>query len=379
MRCCLKTVFLMMAPALVHAQVAQTDATEQLLKQAIAMHQSGNIEGAIPGYEQYLKVHPDSPMALSNLGAAYARAGRYEDAIAQYKHALKLQPNNVPIELNLALAWYKSGDTEQSAPLFEKVHKAAPGQLQPALLLADCWLAMGKNKEVTYLLTPFAGGKPANPAVEYALGTALVRDNQVARGQAFIERILRGGNSAEGFMLMGTTKLSVSDFAGALEDLTKAVQMNPGLPDLYSYYGIALLRTGDQKGAVEAFRKELAMNPNDFTANLQMGVLAKMDENFDEALRYLKHSLGVRPGDIGVRYQLAAIDFNSGKVDEARAALEAMVKEAPNFTEAHVTLATVYYRLKRKEDGDKERAIIQKLNAETQEKQPGVRPEPKAN
>jgi hypothetical protein len=49
-----------------------------------------------------------------------------------------------------------------------------------------------------------------------------------------------------------------------------------------------------------------------------------------------------------------------------------MVKEAPNFTEAHVTLATVYYRLRRKEDGDRERAIIAKLNAEAQEKQPGV-------
>ncbi len=56
-------------------------------------------------------------------------------------------------------------------------------------------------------------------------------------------------------------------------------------------------------------------------------------------------------------------------------ALEAMVKEAPSFTEAHVTLATVYYRLKQKEAGDRERAILQKLNAAIQEKQPGVRKE----
>ena len=49
-----------------------------------------------------------------------------------------------------------------------------------------------------------------------------------------------------------------------------------------------------------------------------------------------------------------------------------IVKAAPSFVEAHVTLATVYYRLKRKEDGDRERAIVQKLNAEAQAKQPGV-------
>jgi tetratricopeptide (TPR) repeat protein len=277
------------------------------------------------------------------------------------------------VALNLALAWYKSGDSDKAAPIFERVHKSAPGQLQPALLLADCWLAMGRHKDVIALLTPFSGGKPENPAVEYALGTALVRDNQVERGQVLIEKILRNGDSAEARLLTGTTKLNVSDFAGALEDLTKAVQLNPGLPDVYSYYGVALLRTGDQKGAAEAFLKELAINPNDFNANLQLGVLAKLDQNYDEALTYLTKSLQVRPGDIGVRYQLASIAFLQGKVDEARNALEIIVKEAPTFNEAHVTLATVYYRLRRKEDGDRERAILQKLNADAQEKQPGVR------
>ena len=37
---------------------------------------------------------------------------------------------------------------------------------------------------------------------------------------------------------------------------------------------------------------------------------------------------------------------------------------SPQFIEAHITLATVYYRLKRKEDGDREKALVQQLNAE---------------
>ncbi len=357
-------------------QASQGDASEKILRSAIMSHQAGDIASAIRGYEEYLKVRPESPIALSNLGAAYARSGRFEDAITCYQHALRTQPGNAGVELNLALAWYKTGDSDKAAPLFEKVHKAEPGQLQPALLLADCWLAMGRNKDVIALLTPYSGGKPENMAVEYALGTALVRDEQVARGQALIDKILRNGDSAEARLLMGTTKMNISDFSGALEDLTRAVALNPALPDVYSYYGIALLRTGDQKGAVKAFHDELASNPNDFNANLQLGVLAKMDENYEESVKYLRRALQVRPADIGVRYQLASIDFLQGKVEEARAALEAMVKEAPSFTEAHVTLATVYYRLKRKEDGDRERVILQKLNAAIQERQPGVRKGP---
>jgi Tfp pilus assembly protein PilF len=69
------------------------------------------------------------------------------------------------------------------------------------------------------------------------------------------------------------------------------------------------------------------------------------------------------------RYQLAAIDPHAGNVEAARRALESIVKEAPAFTEAHVALATAYYHLKRKEDGDRQRAIVQRLNREAQAKQ----------
>ena len=62
-----------------------------------------------------------------------------------------------------------------------------------------------------------------------------------------------------------------------------------------------------------------------------------------------------------------------GKTDAARQELESIVKEAPGFTEAHVSLATVYYRLKRPNDGNRERNIVRKLTDEAQAKQPGVK------
>ncbi len=348
---------------------AQSDPAEEILKQAIGLHQAGNIDGAIRAYQKYLTVRPDSLIALSNLGAAYARAARYKDAIVQYRHALKLQPGNTPVELNLALAYYKTNQTEMAAATLGKVHRAAPDQLQPTLLLADCWLAMGKNKNVVDLLTPVADQKPDDLAVAYLLGTALVRDNQIARGQVVIDRILRNGDSAEGRLLLGTTSLIAQDYPAALAVLAKAVALNPNLPDVFSYYGQALLRTGDPERAMEAFRKALAANPNDFTANLQLATLLKDDDKADEARACLRRALEARPGDLGARYQLATIDLRTGKVEDARRELESIVKEAPGFTEAHVTIATVYYRLKRKEDGDRERAIVQKLNAESQAKQ----------
>lgn len=360
---------LMCAPGL---KSQSGDQAEDILKQAIALHQSGDVAAAIPKYEQYLKVRPGSMIALANLGAAYAHVGRYEDAINEYKEALAVQPSSAPIQLNLALAYYKSGRTDDAAALLVKVHRLSPQDERISLLLADCWLAMGKNKDVIDLVSPIADRHPDDLAVTYLLGTALVRDNQAPRGQVIIDKILRNGDSAEARLLLGTTKLGVMDFSGALADLTKAVELNPKLPDVYSYFGMALLQTGDAAGAEKAFKTELASNPNDFQSNLQMGVLLKQDDDYAGALKYLRHALDVRPGDAAVRYQIASIEFERGNNDEARKELESIVKEAPTFTEAHVTLATVYYRMKRKTDGDRERAIVATLTAEAQAKQPGV-------
>ena len=351
----------------------QAEPAEQILQRAIALHQAGKIVPAIAAYEKYLEVRPDSLIALSNLGAAYARAGRYQDAIEQYQRALKLQPGNTQVELNLALADYKLGQAAAAAAILERVHGADPGLLQAMLLLADCWLALGRNKEVIALVAPAAMARQDDLALAYLLGTALVRDGQVERGRIVIDRILRNGESAEARLLMGTAKLHAQDFPGALAELSKAVQLNPKLPDVYTYYGQALAGTGDPVRAAGAFRSALAANPNDFVANRELAALLQQEDKAAEARALYHKALQARPGDLGVRFQLAALDLHAGQTEAARQELESIVREAPAFTEAHVTLATVYYRLKRRQDGDRERAIVERLTRATQaEQQRGI-------
>ncbi len=276
----------------------------------------------------------------------------------------------IVIGMNLALAYYKSGEIALAARELTTVRAVAPDNAQVTLLLADSWLRMGENAKVIQLLTPLAEKNAGDLAVAYLLGSALVRDKRVDEGQRVLNRIFEKGDSAESRLLLGTSKLNISDFAGALVDLEKSVEMNPQLPSANSYLGTARMATGDATGALESFRKELALNPSDYDSNLNIGVILRQDKEFAEAMKHLTMALRVRPGDIRVRYQVATIDLSEGRVDQARRSLEQLIQEVPSYTEAHVSLATAYYRLKRKEDGDRERAIVEKLNAEAQTRQP---------
>ena len=238
-------------------------------------------------------------------------------------------------------------------------------------MLADCWLRQGENAKVIGLLAPLDKQNQSDMAVAYLLGMALLRDKQVDRGQQIIDRILHNGDSAEAHLLLGMARLDALEYPAAIVDLTKAVELDPHLPDLYSYLGQAQMASGDMAAARAAFEKELAQNPNDFESNLRLAVLLKEDGDYNRARELLARALRVRPDDAAALYQVGTTDLAAGDMDRACATLEKVVKQSPQFLEAHVSLAQVYYRLKRKADGDRERALVQVLKAQQDANQSG--------
>jgi len=339
---------------------------------AVALQQAGDREGAAAAYRELLKAQPSHVAARSNLGVVLAQLGRYEEAIEAYRAALAVDPNQHKVRLNLGIALYKAARYGDAVTELGAVRTAEPDNLQARYLEADCHLRMGEPKAVIELLAPIEPAHQDDLALAYMLGLAYLQEKDVEKGGRLVDRILKRGESAEAHLMMGMAKRGVQDMPGALEELGKAAALNPELETVHSLYGRVLLETGNRDRAQAEFEAELARNPLDFDAQLYLGVLLKEDAQYDAAMAHFERALGVRPGDPGVRYQIVTIYVSRGETDRALPELESIVKEAPAFLEAHVTLATVYYRLKRREDGDRERAIVDTLNKEIQAKQPGA-------
>jgi tetratricopeptide (TPR) repeat protein len=337
------------------------------LKEAESLHRAGKLDQAINDYRTILKRYPDAAPIRSDLGAALAAAGRYQEAIVEYQRALRLQP--LPqIRLNLALAYYKAVELTEAAGELQPLHASDPGNLKIALLLGDCYFRLGEYKKAVELLEPLEAAHPEEQALNYLLGIALISDGQVGKGEVLVNKILRDGNSAEAHLMLGAARMEVYDASGAVDELSEAVKLDPKLPLAHYLYGKALLTLGNRSEAMENFREELAIDPNEFGSNLYLGVLLNQGENYPEAVPYVARALQVRPDDPAARYQIAIGQIGTGNIEQARKSLEALVKDSPGFLDAHVSLARLYYRLHMKQDGDRERTIIDKLNAEVQAK-----------
>jgi tetratricopeptide (TPR) repeat protein len=341
--------------------------SRQTLDRATRLHQAGDFAGAVREYEAFLKRHPDVADVRSNLGAAYVSLGLLDKAISQYRRALQLGNATDPttIRFNLGLAYYKAARLPEATEALSRVLAAKPGHKNAALLLANCHLSAGNNRKVIDLLSPLESEHGGDRAFAYLLGTALIREGELQRGQKLIDVVLREGDSAEARFMLGTAHLQRGDPPAAAEEFRRALELNPKLPSVNTFLGKSLSQMQRSDEAATYFRRELAVNPNDHEANLLLGMhLHKAEQKYDEALAHYERALRAQPGSANARFQIGLVYLQTGRTEEALDMIVGVVKDVPDFLEGHATLARLYYRLGRREEAERHRAIVDALRAE---------------
>jgi len=356
------------------AVAAQT--VEDIYREASAAFDRGDFEQAVGLYEKALRLRPDSVPIRTDLGVALVRLGHYSEAIDNYKEALKSDPENMVVRLNLALAWYKEAEFLKAAGELENVRRKNPDNRQALYLLADCYLRLAKNDDVVALLRPAYEANSGDLAVDYALGTALIRQGKIHEGEVVIDPILKRGDSPEANLLLGEAQFAAKDYGAAAATLRKALDQNQNLPEAWSLYGHALLNAGaeDLSAAKTAFQRAIQLDPNDFSANLLLGSIYRREGDYRTALPYEERALRLRPASPEARFQVAALHASLGKLEDSRNEFEQLEREFPEFLEVHVQLAVLYARMNLPEASQRERDMVQKINEKARETE--LRPRP---
>jgi tetratricopeptide (TPR) repeat protein len=359
-----------LAFALAQAPKASTADADEFLRRGIAAQQSGDLKSAIDDYRKALAIHPEMADARANLGAALAAAGQYDAAIEEDKRALTNAPDKTAVRMNLALAYYKKGDLQHAYPEFEAVHGARPNDLSAAMLLGYTMLKLGKGSETVSLLMPLERGHENNTDLQYVLASALIESGKEDEGLPRMEKVARATRSAEAYVIAGSTRLHRREFKEARVDLDAAVEIDPSIPGLYTMAGQARDALGDTDAAQAAFQSALRADPRDFTANLYLGTIHLKRRDLEDARPLLTLALQLQPQAPQARLQMAKLNAMTGQYAEAAAALEELEKADPNWLDPHIELAPIYYKLHRPDDGQRERALVEQIQARQQQAGP---------
>ena len=82
----------------------------ELFDRALALQNSGDLDGAIEHYARALKIKPDFHEAWNNMGNAYAHKGEYDRAIESYQKAVAIKPDKHEAWFNLGCACSMKGE-----------------------------------------------------------------------------------------------------------------------------------------------------------------------------------------------------------------------------------------------------------------------------
>jgi tetratricopeptide (TPR) repeat protein len=372
----LRPVFMVALALCLHAahgqappQAASSD-VDGLMRTAIAAQQHGDNQSAIENFRKVLAIRPDIVEARAGLGAALAASGQLDAAIAEDTAALDAAPDKTAVRLNLGTAYYKKGDLAHAREQFEAVHAAKPLDVSAAVMLGYVYNKMGRYAEAVDLLTPFEPDHDSNMELEYALAFSLIQTGNVQEGISRMEKVAKATNRADAYVIAGAALLKGHEMTGARIDLEAAMHLDQSIPGVASMAGQACYALEDMKSATLYFQTALRQNPRDFDANLDLGAIRLDEQNFDDARPLLELAVELQPRSPIARLEMAKLDVILEKNAEAAAVLEDLVKAAPNWMDAHWTLATAYYGLNRPEDGKRERMIAQGLKLRQQDNPP---------
>jgi tetratricopeptide (TPR) repeat protein len=88
-------------------------------KIGIAYHQMLQLDLARRNYEKSIKLNPQYPEAINNLGTVYYAHKNYRKAISCYKKALKISPNSASVYSNLGTAYFGRKKYKQAAEAYQ--------------------------------------------------------------------------------------------------------------------------------------------------------------------------------------------------------------------------------------------------------------------
>lgn len=352
------------------SQPAGRDSAGQLLAAAVAAQQRHDLKSAIALYRKALAMQPDMVEARANLGAALAEDGQLDAAIQEDKKALAAMPSNTSLRMNLGLAYYKKGEFSLAGEQFSRILAVRPMDIPAAVLMGYVDIKLDHPAAAIQLLGPLEPGNENNMDLEYVLGYAQVKTGDDAGGVPRLERMAQATHAVDAYVIAGSARLHKRQFHEAREDLEAAVKLNPNFPGLQTLVGQARDALGDQDAAMPAFEAAVKENPHDFMANLYLGTMWLKQRDLEKARPLLEEAVKLQPQAPMARFQMAKLNGLTGKYAEAAATLEDLEKADPGWLDPHVELATLYYKLHRPADGQREREIVAKIQAQQQKAGP---------
>jgi eukaryotic-like serine/threonine-protein kinase len=265
---------------------------------AMIARDSGNIDGAIDGFQYALRLDPADDETLNLLSLAYDDAGRTLQAEALLKDAVKRNPANWVNYNFLGAFYYRHAQYAQAEPLLRAASDLAPDNPGSLGNLGGVLLAQGRYKEAEAALGRLVTLRP-NALAYSNLGIAQFYQGRYKEAAQIFQKAVDlrpaddrlARNLGDAYALAGEPARAAAAYQNAVQLVLKLLALRPKDPQLLQNLSLYYAKLGQRQLAQETLARADRFSTKDPEFIFNTGVIDELTGRRDRALTEVSTAL----------------------------------------------------------------------------------------
>ncbi len=265
----------------------------------VLMKDKSRFKDAGVAFKQAIELAPAEPAYLNHLGDLYQIQKQFEAARQQYLAAIQAAPGSPIGHISLGRLQAVMGEYDQAEEEYKIAVELDPGNYGQYVGLAGILSEIGRHQDAGRLLRMAIEVAPDDTSLRQRLCQLLVSMKRVedARNElAFVVKIDPAYKDADLHYDLGEHLRLSRQYALAVKEYQKAIQLDPLSAKAHAFLGIALEALRRDVEAGKAFRKAMELDPGESLYPFRLGMLHKRRRRLDEAESHINAAIRLEPG-----------------------------------------------------------------------------------
>lgn len=346
---------------------------DMILKQALKLHNDGQLDEAEQLYRQILETVPGHPVVLNLLGLIAQSRGLHKQATDFFSRAIAQNPQSAEYYFNLAWSEERSGQKAQAAEAYLRALQLQPGIKEAHNALGNIYAGQGKTEQAkeqynqAALLDPgyieplanlakmekdlpalqkLAEQHPNDALIPYYMGLLYRQQGNTAAALNAAKQACGLINDESALLLAGELCLDTNQPTEAVGYFRRALELNPR--SIGALINLANFEP-DTDTAEKMYKKALEISPDDIDAHINYAALLYRQQRLHEALEEYRRAVILNPDRAEISNNLGVIQKDFGEYEEALGLFFNAIFKQPGQTEYALNAAETLMLLYEKE------------------------------
>lgn len=292
----------------------QTIAPEEMLQEALRLHQAGAIAEAAKLYEAVRIARPEIHLPWYFGGAIALAAGDFAQAKTMLRRAVEIDGSIADFQAMLGTALLSSGAPAEAIGPLARAIDLEPDHREAGVNLGLAYLQLDRLDLAVDQLQKSVLSHPSLAAAHYALGSAYRKRQQLGE---------------------------------ALKAIESASELDPSRVDVRCDLAEILMTMDRLADAERIAQSAVTLAPRSAVARTTLGNVLRMRGRNAEAFPHYRIALDVDQNYLPALFNLANANLEDGLVEAAVDLYERALRVDPTYTDAQVNLSEAYRHLGR--------------------------------